>query len=137
MSQFIGRGEVKTEFILGFFFGVENVVAQVPISRLVSPALWEWYDPELQKHKFDFYVLRKSKVEEIPDRNFAVEVNFEHGEKITAKYRKILVPDLKENNIEFLNINDWDCLSLFKKKPLTWQDYIDVLEALKVSEIKI
>ncbi|MHA2401565.1 MAG: hypothetical protein ACXADH_01120 [Candidatus Kariarchaeaceae archaeon] len=129
MSQFIGKGENKTEYILQRIFPSAEIFPQYPLQGLIHKNDFDWLDPEVKKHKFDFFVKIHRK------RNFVVEVNYKHKEKAAAKYRKIFGPELKKVNIGFVNINDWDCMTLFKPK-MHFQDFIDVCNALITSEIK-
>ncbi len=129
MSQFIGKGENKVVDMLAVIFGAVNVFAQYPLKGLIPSSVFEWLDPVYQKHKFDFYVIRPGK------RNFVVEVNYKHGDITDSKYNKIFEPTLKKENIDFVNVHDNECKTIFKPKE-SWNDWIDLMNALILSKIK-
>jgi hypothetical protein len=130
MSQYIGKGEDEVADMLAIIFGAVNVFTQWPIEKLIHKNDFDWLDPVYKKHKFDFYVKR-------PGRNdFVVEVNYKHGERAAEKYSDIFEPELKKVNIDFVNINDWDCKTLFKLRR-SFQDWVDFFNAFVSAEIKI
>jgi len=71
-----------------------------------------------------------------------VEINFKHGEQAAKKWREIFEPMLKRYKHDILLIQDYECDYLFKpedytKHVLSWNDVLDVCNALKLSKISI
>jgi len=75
------------------------------------------------------------------DPLLVVEVNYKHGEKAAEKWRNIFDPMLKRHGHETLLVHDYECDYLFKPQDYTkhissWDDVIDVCNALKTQKIK-
>lgn len=132
--NFIGRAEPEVELILTRLLSPELIRTQVPLYQVISAGEYESLDKEIKQHKFDMVVYRRNQPKLI------VEVNFKHGEKAAKKWRTIFEPMLKSYGYEILLIRDYECDYLFKpldysKHQLTWNDTIDVCNALKLSNI--
>lgn len=114
-----------------------GIESQVNIKKIVKKEDYDFFDEELQNHNFDF-VLRR-----LHGKDIVIEINYKHGEKIARKLRSIFVPAVIDANCEYLEINDWDCnprglfwLNSKKEHPVSWQDFIDVINALMTCGIK-
>jgi len=135
MTDFIGRAESEVESILTQLLYPELIRTQVPLSVVIGTAgEYELLDKEIKQHKFDMVVYRENQSKLI------VEVNYKHGEKAAKKWRNIFDPLLKKYGYEILLIHDYECDYLFKPQDYTkhkssWNDVIDVCNALKMCEI--
>lgn len=130
MSIFIGKGEERVKEILKRLFRTHLVCHQIPISRMIKQEDYDFLDERYQKHKFDLGALNIEK----NSSEFIVEVNYKHGITATKKENNIFEPSLNRNNVKLVRVNDWDCCSIFKGKDdrnLTWDDFLDVINALK------
>lgn len=133
--SFIGRAEPEVELILSRLLDAKLIKTQVPLRSLINDSEYFTLNEEVQKHKFDMIIYRHSR-----DPIIVVEVNYKHKEKAAKKWRTIFEPMLKKYGHETLTINDYECDHLFKpqdysKHQLTWDDTIDVCNALKLSNI--
>jgi len=133
--DFTGRAERETEIILNQLLHPTTIKPQVPLSALISSEEFNLYDEEIQKHKFDLVV-------DMSNYSIIVEVNYKHKEKAAKKWRTIFEPLLEKNNYKTLVINDYDCDTLFKpqdytKHRITWDDFVDIINALKLTNIQI
>jgi len=128
MTKFVGRGEGTVGHILQHVFQTKPI-PQCPIENLIPFGVWSWLDPEVRKHKFDFYILNKK---------IAVEVNYKHKEKAAKKYRQVFEPILKDHGIKLVQIHDYECPHLFKDKehPIDVQDWQEVIQSLRTAGIK-
>lgn len=130
-SKYIGRGEVLFKNILLKLFDCE-IKQQVNIKEVIYAEDYNFLDQEVKNHNFDLVMIPTH------GKPVVIEVNYEHGEKIAAKLRRILVPLIKKKGYEYLEINNWDCdkrglfwLNSKKEHPVTtWTDYMDVINAL-------
>jgi len=134
-DKFIGRGEVLTIAIINKLFERAMILPQCPLEKLISPTEFENLDSEIQKHKFDFVMVREKHDEVV------VEVNYKHGEKAARKWNNIFVPLLKKHGQVTVAINDYDCRNLFKlgsdgHHKLAWDDFRDVIDALEQAGVK-
>ncbi len=134
VDEFIGNGEVLCKKILLKLLNCIGIEGQVNIQRIVSKTNYDFLDEELQNHNFDL-VMRRTHAKDI-----VIEVNYKHGEKIAAKIRRVLKPMVLEAGYLFVEINDWECDHLFwlntkKEHPVTWNDFVDVVNALKTADI--
>ncbi len=131
-EQFIGRGEKLVKKILDNPWGIEGVRPQVNIRRVLPVAECDLLDEEILKHNFDFLCIRRNL------KHIVVEVNYKHGEKAAQKARTIFEPLLKQYDYDYLTIDDYDCISIFKphSKP-TYDDIIDMTNQFKKAGIKI
>lgn len=131
MSQFIGRGEKKTKKIMEKLFPGSVIIPQYKFTLIITTAEFEFYDQEKLNHKFDFYVKPTGQWP------FIIEVNYKHKEKAAINWDKIFCPVLRDHGITPVTIRDWDSLSLFNgKEKITYLDYWDVLNALKIAGVK-
>lgn len=135
MTDFIGRAEKLSKKILLKQLQCIGIEQQVNIKSIISKEDYDFLDEEVQNHNFDL-VMRRTHAKDI-----VIEVNYKHGEKIANKIRRIFKPLVEQSGYLFLEIHDWECETLFwlntkKEHPVTWQDYIDVINALKTAGIK-
>ncbi len=132
MNDFIGRGERLVSKLLQNPFGISHLTPQVNIRTILPSHIYESLDEEIQKHNFDFIATRRN----LP--NLIIEVNYKHGEKAARKARTIFKPLAEENGYDYLTIDDYECLTLFKEfgHP-TYQDVIDLVFAFKTAGIKL
>lgn len=133
--SFIGRAEKEVEEILTRVLLPDLIRTQVPLEQIINQSEWQTLNEEVQKHKFDLLVLRKDK----PD--IIVEINYKHKEKAAKKWREIFDPMLKKYGYDTLLIHDYECNYLFKpqdynKHILSWNDMIDIINALKSQKIE-
>lgn len=133
MSQFIGRGENRVKAVLQrIFTPIYSVHEQFPIIQLIRTEDFDQLDQRYNKHKFDFVVTTGN-------RDVAIEVNYKHGETAARKWGNIFSPLLQKAGVLCVAINDFECLSLFDKKErrLCWQDFEDVINAFKISKVRL
>lgn len=133
--SFIGRAEPQVELILTRLLDAKLIKTQVPLRSMINDSEYFTLNEEIQKHKFDMIIYRNTN-----DPIIVVEVNYKHKEKAAKKWRTIFEPMLKRFGHETLVIHDYECESLFKpqdysKHKLSWNDVIDVCNALKLSNI--
>lgn len=133
-NTWIGRAEPEVELILTRLLSPELIRTQVPLEQVIGAGEYESLDIEIKQHKFDMVVYRGYQPKLI------VEVNYKHKEKAARKWRTIFEPMLKSYGYEILLVHDYECDYLFKpqdysKHQLTWNDTIDVCNALKLSNI--
>ena len=131
-EQFIGRGEKLVKKILDNPWGITGVNTQVNITKLIPADALKDCDQEILNHNFDLLAIRRNL------RHIVIEVNYKHGEKAAQKWRTIFVPLLKQFQYDYMTIDDYDCLNIFKEhnKP-TYDDIIDMVNAFKKAKIKI
>lgn len=135
-NPYIGRGEVLFKNILLKLYDCE-VKQQVNIQQVIYAEDYNFLDQEVKNHNFDFVMLPTH------GKPVVIEVNYQHGEKIAAKLRRILVPLIRKRGYEYLEINNWDCeerglfwLNSKGEHPVTtWTDIKDVINALETCEI--
>lgn len=135
--SFIGRAEPQVCTILSRLLNATLIKPQVPLSELIPQEEFNILNEEVQKHKFDLVVYRKTK-----DPLLIVEVNYHHKEKAARKWRTIFKPLLEKYGHQTLTIHDYDCEYLFKpqdytKHILSWGDVMDVCNALKTQKISL
>lgn len=139
-SNYIGRAEPQVKTILESILQPEKIFPQQPLKKLISAEDFERFDEIIQKHKFDFMILRKNDI-------LVVEVNYKHHNVAAKRWLDIFVPYLEasrvfgDKRIIPVAINDWDCNSLFKHKrdstnQIRITDVIDVCNALYTSGVK-
>lgn len=129
--SFIGRGEYRAFEILERLFPHAEVTTQIPIQRFISTEDFRELGPSHSKHKCDI-VISRPELEPI-----IVEVNYKHG-SIANKKWKVYRSLLEKSGCDTVTIDDSECESLFsledEKNPRshrnTWQDWIDVINAL-------
>lgn len=129
--RFIGRGELRASEILQRLLACE-ARSQVPLQALIKPEDFRFLDLKFQRHRFDL-VLRREKEE------IVCEVNFKHGDGTYAKWNNVFVPNLVKNNKIPFSIDDFSCRKLFNTKaerPLNWNDFRDVIDALEMVRIQ-
>lgn len=132
--SFIGRAEPEVKFILNRLLAPKIILEQVLLYYLIPKSEYEILDKEIKQHKFDLVVHKQD------GKKIVVEVNYKHKEKAAKKWRIIFEPMLQKYGHETLTIKDYECESLFKpldysKHKLSWDDTIDVCNALKLSNI--
>lgn len=127
-DAFVGRGEESAKRILEKLFDYSGVRKQVSLLQLIPYIPEEILGTEQRKHKFDLYVAAKSLV---------IEVNFKHGRKAYEKWG-IYKDYVEAAGYKTMVIEANECKHLFESDPanLTWQDYIDVINALDNAGIK-
>lgn len=127
MSEFIGRGEERVVEILKHLFPKAQIIQQMPIRNLLEDKVWETLGPEHSKHKIDIVVI-------INGETTVIEVNYQHGAVAEAKWQNVYKPILEAAGCTCLTIDDNECKTLFKidrgTHYRTWQDYIDVINAI-------
>lgn len=133
--SFVGRAEKEVEIILTRLLNPDLIRTQVPLTTLIYNFEYQTLREEVQKHKFDMVVFRRNKP------HLIVEVNFKHGNQAAQKWTDIFEPLLKRYGHEILLIKDYECEYLFKpqdytKHILSWNDVIDVINALKTQKIE-
>ena len=130
----VGRGENRTVEILKHIFPKNTIYQQYPLRNLISPDEYKRLGPEYNKHNHDIVMF--------DSRGFCtvIEVDFEHGDIAQEKwelYEKLL----HKFKHKTCNIPDSECKSLFQlkdgKHTDTWQDWIDVINALKTAGVDI
>ena len=133
MSQFIGRGEARSQRIIWKLLSCEEINEQVNITLLIPLSELKCLDPEILQHNFDFVIKRPMGKPAI-----VVEVNYKHKEKAARKWRQIFAPLLKQSGYEFITIDDYDCrdkglfyLNSKKEHKISWDDYRDIIDALE------
>ena len=128
MIDFIGRGEERTIEILKHLFPYSDIRQQVPIKNIIFNEDFKELGPEYNKHKHDIVVLTK-------ENDIVIEVNYNHGEKADKKWSNVYKPLLEKSGCKCVTIDDNECESLFQLKngthTDTWQDWIDVINAMK------
>jgi len=134
-SKFIGRGEVLVKEILSKLLDHIVIQTQVPIEKLIHKEDFAILDQEIKNHKFDLVIYRAH------EPSIVVEVNYKHGAKAADKWENIFVPLLVKVALIPLPINDYECSTLFHQYTngehrITWQDYIDVINAMIIVGIK-
>lgn len=133
MSEFIGRGEERTVQILKHLFPKYNIIQQMNIRSLIKPDTYSKLSPQHSKHRHDIVLKKGNEI-------IVFEVNYKHGAEAQAKWLNIYKPSLEENGHLTCTIEDGECESLFDlkdgKHENNWQDWIDVLEALKTAGIQ-
>jgi len=118
--------------ILNNPWGITGVNSQVNITKLIPASECELLDEEILKHNFDFLAIRKNL------RFIVIEVNYKHKEKAAQKARQIFKPLLERYEYDYMTIDDWDCLSIFKPHSTpTYDDIIDMTNQFKKAGIKI
>jgi len=134
MSDFIGRAEPPTHHFLLKLYPDDRILTQTPLSYLISHKEFQTFNEEVQKHKFDFVVIRNNKP------TLVIEVNYKHGEKSAKKWRQIFEPLLKKEGYIPVTIDDYDCISLFKgnkeNHKLSWNDLRDIINALEKAGVE-
>ncbi len=134
-SKFIGRSEVLVKQILSKLMKHIVIQTQVPIEKLILKDDFVILDQEIKNHKFDLVIYRSH------EPSIVVEVNYKHGAKAADKWENIFVPLIKKAGMIPLPINDYECSTLFHQYTngehrITWQDYIDVINAMVIVGIK-
>ena len=121
MTSFEGRGERRVKHILERIF--ETVaISQAPIKHLISNQQYDQMSEVYQKRKYDLY---------LPTKKLIVEVNYKHTNKAQQK-EGIHAAHLKEEGINLIPIQDWNCPRLFRDSHLpSWDDWIEVIQELK------
>lgn len=134
--SFIGRAESEVEIILTRLLLPDLIRTQVPLIALIDNSEWCTLREEVQKHKFDMVIFRRNKP------NLVVEVNYKHKEQAAKKWRNIFDPMLRRYGHDILLVHDYECDYLFQpndytKHILSWNDVVDVINALKTQKISI
>jgi len=134
-DKFVGRGEVRTKKILHRLFDC-IVRQQVNIKNVIYADDYDFLGQEVRNHNFDLVMYPKH------GRPVVIEVNYKHGEKITAKLRRIIVPLIRKRGFDYMEINNWDTIprGIFWQNtkgehPPTWDDWRDVINALETCKI--
>lgn len=133
-KKFIGRGESRVKQILERLYPGKTIEPQVHIKNVILREDFEPLDEVYQKHKFDFIILDEQKI-----ILAAIEVNYKHGNTASRKWTNIFKPLLNKAGVIPVPINDYECKSLFNTKderPLKWEDFEDVITALKMGGLK-
>jgi len=129
--SFIGRGENRVVEILKHLFPKYNIIQQMNIRSLIKQEDFEKLSQQHNKHRHDI-VLKK-------DDTIVIEVNYKHGAEAEAKWNNVYKPLLEANGNLTCTIEDGECETLFNLKDgiheNTWQDWIDVIQALKTAGI--
>ncbi|KKN76235.1 hypothetical protein LCGC14_0372610 [marine sediment metagenome] len=139
MSNFIGRGEIRSLDIFNrLFYGISNR-QQVNIKEIILAEDYEVLDQEIKNHNFDLVLYPHSKS---LGKNTVIEINYKHKEKIAAKLRRVIIPLVVKAGYQYLEVNDWDCrerglfwLNSKKEHIVTWDDYRDIIDALETAGI--
>jgi hypothetical protein len=134
LDNFIGRGEERVKYILEKMYGTDHVMTQIPINCVISPEDYDSLGKEHNKHKFDLVVQTKR------EEWMVVEVNYKHGTIAHKKWQVYKTLVEKNPHFKTLTIDDNECKSLFSLEKdgthkNTWQDWIDVLNALEMAGI--
>jgi len=126
MTDFIGKGERKAQKIIQMMYPHMEVVNQCPLKSIISLSR-DSVGEEHYKHKIDLVLMG-------PKRMVAIEVNLSHG-KIAREKMEVYKEYLKFRNIELVEIEANECESLFSndEQYITWQDWIDVINAFKTA----
>ena len=131
-EQFIGRGEKLVKRILENPWNIEEVKAQVNITKLIPSSGLEYYDQEILNHNFDFVAIRKNL------KSLVIEVNYKHREKAAKKWQTIFVPLLEQFGYYPVIIDDYDCDSLFSDHSMVnYRDIKDVANQLKKAGVAL
>ena len=128
----VGRGEERAVEILSRLFPEHEIYTQYPIKKLISTEEFCNLGHEHNQHKHDI-VLEKN------GEYIVIEVDYKHGKVAQEKWDNVYQPRLIKAGHKTCTIDDSECISLFDLNgdvhiPL-WQDYIDVIEALKTGGI--
>ena len=128
-NDFTGRGEIRTVEILCKLFPKSEILLQVPIKNLISEESYKKLGQEYKKHKHDIVIMTPNPI--------IIEVNYKHG-SIASKKWQVYKTCLEEECHNTVTIDDNECLSLFQLNgdhTNTWQDYIDIINALEKSGV--
>lgn len=133
----IGRGENRVKQVLQRLFGQgTSILSQVHIQGVINPEEYSILGKEHNQHKFDL-VVKFGALSNRPD--IVVEVNYKHGSIPVKKWNNVYFPAILNANKIPLTIEDRECKSIFDKKherPLKWEDFEDVISALKMARIQ-
>lgn len=133
MTDFIGRGEERTVEILKYLFPKHNIYQQYPIKDLLDVENYQKLGTEYNKHKHDIVL-------EFNWQWIVIEVNYNHGSVAEAKWL-VYKSYLENAGHTCVTIDDNECESLFQLKDGehkdTWQDWIDVINALDNAGVKV
>lgn len=128
-NDFIGRGENRTVEILSHLFPKHDIFQQKPLKGLIPFSQFLKLGKEHSQHKHDI-VLQAPNSDQI-----VIEVNYKHGPIAEKKWHNVYKPHLEAAGHLTCTIEDSQCVSLFDLKngehKNTWQDWIDVLNALQ------
>jgi len=132
-DAFIGRGEERTVEILKKLFPKASILQQVPINKIITKKQHSKLNEHYSKHKFDIVV-------RMLNRKLIIEVNYNHGKIAEDKWRNVYLPLIEERGWTGVTIDDNECEYLFQLKDGvhtdTWQDYIDVINALQMAGVQ-
>lgn len=133
MTDFIGRGEERAVKILEKLFPSYKVIQQMPIKNLLNVDQYRELGEEYRQHKHDIVLA-------IPNYDYIIiEINYKHGKKANEKW-EVYKTHLEVAGHRTVTIEEEDCKSLFLLKDgihtNTWQDWIDVIQALKGTTIR-
>lgn len=134
-TDFIGRGEERTVEILKLLFPKFQIRQQIPIKSLLPVDIWFEFvklGDAYTQHKHDIVL-------SIPNyESIIIEVNYQHGPIAESKW-KVFKSYLEEAGHMTVTIDDKDCDSLFTLNDgghvNSWNDFVDVIRALKKSGI--
>ena len=132
--DFIGKGERESESILHKLFPFAEIVAQVPIMRLIKRVDYESLGEEFQKHNCDLVVYNGP-------NTLVVEINYKHKEKAAKKWSNVFSNMLINNGKIPVTIDDYNCEYLFSDskrliKKYPWGSFIDIIRELQRQGIK-
>jgi len=131
--SFIGRAEKESKKILKKLLNPIEIKEQVLLVDLIPYYEYQFFNDEVQKHKFDLLIITKT-------QKIVTEINYKHKEKAARKWHLIFTPTLERLGYTLLVINDYECETLFKPQNYSkhkWspQDDQDIINALKTSGI--
>lgn len=135
--SFIGRGETRAGRVLQCLFQGKawRVYSQIPIDQIIKKEDFEILGKEHNQHKFDLVVSFQNP--KYPD--LVVEVNYKHKTGAARKWNNVYAPAVAKAGKIPIPINDFECTSLFdtdKPREMTWDDFTDVITALKMAGVK-
>ena len=127
--------EKESKKILKRLLNPIKIKEQVPLVDLIPYEEYNFFNDEVQKHKFDLLIITETE-------KIIVEINYKHKEKAARKWRVIFTPTLERLGYKLLIINDYDCETLFKPQDYSkhkWskQDDQDIINALELAQIPL
>lgn len=137
-NSFIGRGEQRVKQVLQrIFTNTATVLGQVNIQSVIKNKDYQILGKEHNQHKFDLVVDFHTDFHNRPD--IVVEVNYKHGAGAVKKWNNVFYPAILNARKIPLTIEDRECKSIFDvphERELRWEDFEDVIGALKLARIK-
>jgi hypothetical protein len=122
----IGRGERRAIKILKKKY--PKIEIQVPITKLIPKEMLADLGEEYLKHRFDIVAHEEQ-------TKLVFEVNYKHGVIAEKKWNNVYAPLLKKAKMIPLEINDYECRTLFRDDgdSLVAKDYVDMYNAITSS----